>query len=219
MGKGDPMNRLLPAVLAVLFVLPLSAETLIYRETAQGKTSKETATLTRSEEGGLSWQILTGKDSSSRSARNSSGAMVAVEIADKDGQWALKVEGDELRASGTYKNKPVAGSLPLKGRVWSVGFDQPLKWAVAHKMTAPLTFLMVNPVELAKPTEMVLTPDGKDTVEGKPALRFKIGLTGALAMFWSATIWADPVTGDQLQYKGNKGPGTPDVLLIIDRQS
>lgn len=60
-------------------------------------------------------------------------------------------------------------------------------------------------------------PDGKDTVEGRPALRFKLGLPGAMALFWSATIWADPTTGEQVQYKGNKGPGTPDVVLVIER--
>lgn len=212
------MNRLLPAALALVLASSLSAETLTYRQTSEGKTTKETATVVRTVEGGLTWETVTGKEGTSRSARTTDGTLVAFESEGPDGKWLLKAEGDVLTASGTYQGKPVSGSLALKGRLWSLGFDQPLKWSVTQKLNKPLTFLMVNPVDVAKPTEMVLTPDGKDTVEGKPALRFKLGLTGAMALFWGATVWADPANGDQVQYKGNRGPGTPDMVLVIERK-
>lgn len=212
------MNRFLPAALALILALPVTAETLTYRQTSQGKTTKETAILTKVEEGGLFWEIVTDKDSTTRSGRNAAGVLMAVEIDGPDGRWNLKVQGDELKASGTYQGKPVSGTLALRGRHWTLGFDQPLRWSVNHGLTTPLPFLMVNPVELAKPTEMVLTPEGNDKVEGRQALRYKIGLPGAMAMFWGATIWADPASGNQVQYKGNRGPGTPDMVLVIERK-
>ena len=211
------MNRFFPAALALVLTFPLAAESLTYRETSQGKTTKEIVTITRIDEAGLSWEVAVGKDSTNRMGKTAAGVMMAVEVVAPDGQWALKNEGDALKASGTYQGKAVTGSLVLKGRFWTLGFDQPLKWAVTHKLTSPMTFLMVNPIAVSQPTEMVLIPDGKDTVEGKPALRYKISLSGAMALFWGAMIWADPVTGDELQYKGNKGPGTPDMVLVIDR--
>lgn len=212
------MKRSLPSLVLLLSLASsLSAESLIYRETSGGKTTQETATLTRSTSEGLLWETISGKDSTVRSARTPEGSLVAVEIDSPEGRWSLKVQGDLLKASGVYQGKPLSGTLALKGRLWSSGFDQPLRWAVLHQLKAPLLFLMAGP-DVANSREMVLTPDGKDTVSGKPALRFKLGLPGAMALFWGATIWADPVTGEQVQYKGNKGPNTPEVLLVIDRQ-
>lgn len=213
------MNRLIQAALALVLSASLSAESLVYRETANGKTTQETGTLVRTTGDGLVWETVVVKKSTSRVGRNAEGLMVAAEGVDPEGKWVLKTEGDELKASGQYQGKSLSGSLALKGRLWSLGFDQPLRWAVAHQLTGPLSFLMINPTDVAKPQEMILTPDGKDTVLGKPALRFKLGLPGAMAIFWGATIWADPVTGDQVQYKGNKGPGTPEVLLVIERSN
>jgi hypothetical protein len=211
------MNRLLPAALALVLASPLSAETLVYRETSQGKTTQETATLTRTLADGLSWESVTLKDTTSRVGRTADGTLVAADSSGPDGKWSLRAKDDALTASGAYQGKPLSGSLALKGRLWSLGFEQPLRWAVTHKLTTPLTFLMANP-DLAKSQEMILTPDGQDTVAGRPALRYKLALPGAMAMFWSAVIWANPATGEQVQYKGNKGPGTPDVVLVIDRQ-
>ena len=211
------MNRLLPAALALILTSPLAAETLVYRETSQGKTTQETATVMRTLADGLSWESVTMKGTTNRVGRTSDGTLVAAEAFGPDGKWSLKADGDALNASGTYQGKPLTGTLALKGRLWSLGFEQPLRWAVAHKLTTPLTFLMANP-DVAKSQEMTLTPDGQDTVAGRTALRYKLALPGALSMFWSAVIWASPATGDQVQYKGNKGPGTPDVVLVIDRQ-
>lgn len=212
------MKPLILATLALIVASSLSAESLIYRETANGKTTLETATLTRVASDGILWETVAMKKQTSRMGRTAEGALVAAEGTDPDGSWALQTDSGVLKASGLYKGKTVSGTLALKDRLWSLGFDQPLRWAVTHKLTAPLTFLMINPSDVAKPQEIILTPDGRETVSGKPALRFKLGLRGAMAMFWGATIWADPVTGDQVQYKGNKGPGTPEVLLVIDRQ-
>jgi len=211
------MNRLIP-ILALVVTTSLSAESLVYRETSNGKTTQETATLTRTNAEGLQWETVVAKNRTSRVGRNDEGVLVAAEGTDPEGRWALRVEGDELKASGTYAGKTLSGSLVLKGRLWSLGFDQPLRWAVTRKLTGSLSFLMINVTDVAKPQEMILTPDGKDTVAGRPALRYKLGLPGALALFWGATIWADPVTGEQVQYKGNKGPGTAEVVLVIDRQ-
>lgn len=205
--------------LTILFCLSWSvtAETVTYKTVSEGKTTVEPGTVVKTEEGGLFWTSTTTKESTTKAGRTADGTMVAVEVDSKNGTWALKAEGDVLKGSGSIKDKPVTGSLPLQGRVWAIGFDQPLRWYVTKKLSGTMTFLMVNPLELAKPQEMTLTPDGKDTVEGKPALRFKLGLPGALSMFWSATVWADPATGDQVQYKGNRGPGTAEFVVTTIR--
>jgi len=195
----------------------ITAETVTYKTVSEGKTTVEPGTIVKAEEGGLFWTTTTAKESTTKAGRTADGAMVAVEVEAKNGKWALRVENDVLKGNGAIKDKPVTGSLPLQGRVWAVGFDQPLRWYVTKKLTGTLTFLMINPLDLAKPQEITLTPDGKDTVEGKPALRFKLGLPGALSMFWSATVWADPTTGDQVQYKGNRGPGTAEMVVTTIR--
>ena len=211
------MKRTLTFFTALLVTLPLVAETITYKTLSEGKTTIQTGTVSVIQDGELKWTTTVAPESTMRAARNREGTLVAVEVVTKKSEWSLRVAEDLLTGSGTVENKPVAGTLPLKNRLWAVGFDQPLRWVVTKKIPDTFTFLMVNPSDLAKPQEMTISPDGKETIEGKTALRYKLGLPGALALFWSATVWADPVTGEQVQYRGTRGPGTPEMVITTTR--
>lgn len=211
------MIRLIAFFAAFVLSYPLVAETVTYKIQSEGKTTIQTGAVTVVQEGGLKWTTTVAPESTTRAARNSDGTLVAIEVETKKSKWSVKVAGGLLTGNGTVEDKPVAGTLQLKDRLWAVGFEQPLQWVVTKKIPSTFTFLMVNPTDLAKPQEMTISPDGKDTVEGKPALRYKLGLPGALSLFWSATVWADPVTGEQVQYKGTRGPGTPEMVVTTIR--
>ncbi len=209
-------TRILICILLVS-AFTLGAETVIFQETVKGKTTRENIDITRITENGLSWEISTAKDSVSKIGTDENGKVQAMEVSSTEGNWTLKVDGDNLTSAGTYKGNAFSGTLPLKGRLWSSGFDMALKTYIRNNTKGNLPFLMVNPVDISKCTEMVLVPEKEETLDGKIARRFKITLEGAKSLFWSAKIWADPLTGDQVKYQGNQGPGTPDMVLVIER--
>lgn len=205
-------------IFAILFLSAIAAgaETIINQEIVKGKTTRHSAEIKRITEGSLNWEIITGTDSVSKTGTSADGKLMAVESIGPDQNITLKVEGDTLICSGTNKGTPFSGTLELKGRLWALGFNWPLKTYVQNGKKGPMPFLMINPLDMEKSTDMVLTPEKQETVEGKQAMRFKVGLGGAMALFWSAKLWADPVTGNQVKYQGNQGPGTPDMVVLTE---
>lgn len=209
------MNRWIAGLAALCLCLPLSAETLSITETTQGKTVHRTTTLTRSEEGGMTWVTAASTEGISRTATLPSGELRVFEWTAADQRVVLTSDGTTLRVSGTSKGKALSGSLELKGRAWSLDFDQPLKQFAAKGLTGSMPFLMINPEDLAHPAEMQLTKEAEETLGGQPVVRVKVGLTGALSLFWSAKVWAD-ATGFQKKYQGTKGPGTPESVITVE---
>jgi len=208
-------TRVLAAILFLLLGLPLVAETIVVTETTQGKTIRHTSTLTRIESEGLLWETSVSDQGTSRSGTTPEGSLRVFEWTSPDGKAVLTSDGTVLRVSGTHKGKELKGSLDLKGRIWTMNFDQPLKWYAKKGFTGSMPFLMVSPTDLAHPTGMILTKEAEETLLGRQVVRLKVGLEGALSLFWSAKVWAES-SGTEVRYQGNKGPGTPDSLIALE---
>lgn len=207
------MIRSMFLTLSVFLPLTLGAESVTVLMTVNGKTTTEYLTVVRSQDNGLSWEEISGKAGITRSGYADSGALKAVSLEKETGKWSLRQDGDVLTMTGVTKGKDVKGTLALKGRIWSVGLDHPVAWAVSHSLKKELVFVIVDPEKFGEPAELTLRFEAEEKVEGKDTLRFKIGLPGPLSLLWSAKVWADPLTGRQVLFRGTGAPGAGETTI------
>jgi hypothetical protein len=120
--------------------------------------------------------------------------------------------GDTVRITGTIQGKPVDRTVQLKGRsFYGSGFE----WAsrvLSKSAQKSLRFWMFSPKEDGKDIEMELRVQGTEKVGDVECVKVRIGLTGMMSAFWSATEWLVP-DGRLARYEGNQGPGTPATVV------
>ena len=132
------------------------------------------------------------------------------------GNLKITNERNQVRIEGNLKGKTVTAVRELKGLgFYGAGFDLGVRALILGRLDK-LPYAMVNVADPAFPvTEMELRRDGEASYRDQKAIKVHAGLTGALAMFWGADFLVDS-EGRILQYKGNRGPGTPDLVNELD---
>jgi hypothetical protein len=190
------------------------AETLTVRTTVKGKVTTSSSTRVEAPEGeGL--RILEGSEEAEVSVLAlSDGTVKSYELKAKDGQVLMVSDGKFVESSGSWQGKPISSKFELKGLgFYGSGFEFALR-ALARNGLASLKFPMVNMAEPSKSVTMVATREGTERFGERDGIKVKIGLTGLMAAFWSAHVLVAE-DGSVLRYRGNQGPGTPDMVTEL----
>lgn len=178
------------AALGVLCTLSVGAETRAVTETVGGQVTRHTEQRSKVAAGG-GWieTIVTPKETVARTY-DATGSLVSVDWTGAAGTYQLVRQGDRVKASGTFRGKPVAGTIDLKGRLWDRGggdldFSVPLQALAKQGFRGNVTLLTIAPDDLGRPVEMSFQKEGTDIIDGRSLVRVRLGLTGALSLLWS----------------------------------
>lgn len=205
-------TRLAFAALLVFSFLPIAALSITQTATVNGKSETETLEQIHSTDNGIRKVETIGKAQRSVSFVDSSGACVREEVKTEKGEYVMTSDGKNLTVSGTWDGKSINRTVPLNGKAfYGSGFTWSVKALLASGKKS-MKFWMFNALEPDKPVEMEYKIQGDETVNGRKAKKIKIGLTGLMAAFWSATIWTDNEQRT-IRYQGNSGPGTPEMTI------
>ena len=208
-------------LLGLCFALPLSAETVTIVETTNGQVSRHNNTFTRSESAGQRVDTVVTPEGTTTRTFDAQGGLRSAEWTGAAGHYTLTAEGNGVKAAGLYRGKPVTGTVDLKGRLWDRGGGE-MDFTVAYRalvrqgFSGTVTLVTIAPDDVAHPVEMAFSKEAVEVIGGRTTVRVRLGLSGVFALLWSGQAWVDPVTGDQLRLKSNKGPGTPETLYVTE---
>jgi hypothetical protein len=218
------MKRLLFA--SAFLVAFLSREGSLFADVRVVSTTIEGKTKTVSTE---VLEVARGKEIEIRQ-KNEDGSAITIlkeddtvlsqESQSKDGAIRMRCDGSFVIISGTWKGKALDGKYELKGLgFYGNGFEYALR-ALARNDLRTLRFPMIDPTNPSKSTVMELAREGTESFKGRTAIKVKISLGGIMSALWSARFLVS-AEGTILRYKGNQGPGTPDMLteLVEERGS
>lgn len=205
------MKTLLCAIALPFFALAFAQEICTQTTETGGKTTVEKIQITRSTSG-ENERIDFVSDRESRSIIVDAGGQVLREEGQgPGGSYLVERNGDSLRITGSTDGKSTDRTINLKGRpYYGIGLEWSSR-ALVLSGGKSLIFWMYN-LTGDKTVEMELRLQDKETINGREGYRIRIGLTGILAPFWSATEWVTP-DGLLLRYVGNSGPGTVDTVI------
>ncbi len=124
---------------------------------------------------------------------------------------------DRIVVTGVKKGRPVNMTLVIDGRPWIQQFPFGFQQFIASNATR-LEYWVLSPRDFQCVTFAVVKT-AEETVSSlgreETAWKSRISLTGFLGGFWGADYWLRASDGRFLRYRGNDGPGTPDVAVDL----
>jgi hypothetical protein len=224
------MNRrrllCLAALLHVLAVLPMAAETFVYAK----KSTRMTGTYTvRIEKNGAGCILST------QTAENGELVTKVTERLDERlatqewSCWNKPAEVDvkavrrnnKIFVTGTKKGKPVNVTLAIDDRPWiqqfPFGFEKFITsdekqleyWAISPSDFRSGTFVVV------KTARETVTALGRE----EKTWKVRVSLAGFLSGFWGINYWLCSANGRWVRFRGDDGPGTPALAIDLVEHS
>jgi hypothetical protein len=125
-----------------------------------------------------------------------------------------------IEVVGRFKGIEISKEIKIDNAPWyqsaGTAFSECIKSGDKYK---EFWFLNTNNLEhnkmfIKKELEEKIIVNDKDEY----AVKVKFSLTGYKSMFWSAYYWFRKSDSVMLKYQGNKGPGTPIMVLELEEE-
>ena len=213
------MKKVLPALLATLFLCADEKPTLTYYEEVNGHTI-ETEWFSQEKDKNLH---LEGKSSKTLVSIVCTPDYVMEEIsytAQKEGggaTYSCKRTGGSLELVTKMGDREIVKNYNVGRSAWVQEFGFGLRPFMASG-AGSLKFYIINPKDLSM-HKLVAKKEGLESITiGDKAFKVekvKITLTGLKSLFWTAYAWFDTESGNMIMYKGNRGPNTPTTTITL----
>jgi hypothetical protein len=206
------MRIYLSLLVLCLSAAALPAEVWTYVTTTDGK--QETKVYQRQEVMEASGLRITETSDGIMSSQllDPEGQVLSCELRTPDGALTMVNDRQIVQVRGNWKNRPLNCTGELKGRgFYGTGFDLGVRALIRAKKERLILPLFNLGDQNPGIQEMELSREGMETFQGQTVYKIKVAPTGFASLFWSAHILAS-ADGVVLRYRGNNGPGTPEMV-------